>query len=124
MLKEVEGFIPFRLYSANYMRRLHWRERGRIKRDAQLAIRQALGVPRPFPGKVRLTVSRCMGYRERPYDTDNLFGGSAKEVIDGLKNLGWFKDDSPQWLEVHMSQIILPDKKMGALIRMEDLEGK
>jgi Holliday junction resolvase RusA-like endonuclease len=48
--------------------------------------------------KSRMT-ARLTIHSTRRYDDDNL-QGCQKPVLDALKNLGYIRDDSPQWLEL------------------------
>ena len=40
----------------------------------------------------------------RSYDTGNAYN-SVKPLEDALKNLGIIKDDSPEWIELHVEQV-------------------
>jgi Holliday junction resolvase RusA-like endonuclease len=53
--------------------------------------------------KRRVTIKRLFAGRCRAFDQDNLVG-AAKIVVDALKNEGVVKDDSQEWLELHVQQ--------------------
>lgn len=52
----------------------------------------------PFRFPVRITVTRILGKRQRLWDADSVLRGNAKQLIDSLTDLGWWVDDSPEWI--------------------------
>ncbi len=95
-----ECFLSKRkMLSGNVLRRMHWARR---RRDGLAIYRELFYVLGKAPstpgGRVRLTITRYLGPRERFFDTDNAYGGSTKEIIDALCRLGWFVDDKPEYL--------------------------
>jgi Holliday junction resolvase RusA-like endonuclease len=53
--------------------------------------------------KRRVTIKRLFAGRCRAFDQDNLVG-AAKIVVDALKSEGVIRDDSPDWVELHVLQ--------------------
>jgi len=49
-------------------------------------------------------------YHKKPYDPDNLTG-SAKVVLDALRNIGFIKDDSARYIALTVEQVVGPDKR-------------
>jgi hypothetical protein len=51
--------------------------------------------------KLRVTITI---YHKRFYDDDNAISG-LKPILDSLVALGIIKDDSPEWIELHVVQV-------------------
>lgn len=54
--------------------------------------------PVRFPCPVRVRVIRILGSHERKWDTSSMLRGNYKEIEDALVAIGWFPDDSPEWI--------------------------
>lgn len=54
--------------------------------------------PVRFPFPVRVRVIRVLGPHERKWDTSSILRGNYKEIEDALVAIGWFPNDSPQWI--------------------------
>jgi len=51
-----------------------------------------------FPMPVIARVIRVLGKNERKWDTSSILRGNYKELEDSLVAIGWFPNDSPQWI--------------------------
>ena len=66
--------------------------------------------------KVSVTV-----FSLKEMDRDNLVGGTEKVLYDALKKVHYIVDDSPQWVDRHMEQQIVKDKREVCLrVRIEE----
>lgn len=54
----------------------------------------------PYSERVNLTITRILAPGQRLWDADSVLRGNAKELIDALVELGWFKDDGPRCIGV------------------------
>jgi hypothetical protein len=54
--------------------------------------------PVRFPFPVRVRVIRVLGPHERKWDTSSILRGNYKEIEDALVAIGWFPNDSPDWI--------------------------
>ena len=52
----------------------------------------------PFKFPVRVVLTRILGPKQRLWDADSVLRGSAKQLIDGLVDAGWFVDDGPKYI--------------------------
>lgn len=64
--------------------------------------------------RVQVTV-----YHTKKYDRDNLWG-SQKPVLDALRNIGFIKDDSDDWIELLMPQQVI-GKERKTVVTLEAL---
>ena len=91
--------LPIQLLSKNERDRLHYRRRSALRLSYQQIIELTHPRRHETPRRRQLvTVTRLMGAHERPLDLQNIGAGSAIELIDALKHLGWFPDDSAKWV--------------------------
>jgi len=69
----------------------------RVKRLEEAWERALARCPESFAptGRRRVTFTRVLGKRERPYDVWNLAGGLNSVVVDILVRYGWLLDDRP-----------------------------
>lgn len=51
----------------------------------------------PYP-RCDVVLTRVLGPRERLWDSSNILRGNAKQLIDALVELGWWKDDGPKFI--------------------------
>jgi hypothetical protein len=51
-----------------------------------------------------LTITRIYPAGFRAFDDDNMMRGSSRQIMNALKRLGYFKDDSPKWLRLECRQ--------------------
>ena len=103
--------IPAKLPSLNVLRKYPGGRAGGRGRYTSTAWRRAFEreIP-PIVGRAnRCTVRaeveiiRYLGRRERPYDTDNLYGG-CKPLLDALRAHGYIAGDSPDLLTLSVRQ--------------------
>ena len=109
--------LPIQLLSKNARDKLHYRARHKLRREYQAVIE--LTYPRrgePPRVKQRVTVTRVLGPRERPFDEQNVGAGSAVELIDALTAAGFWVDDAPRWLETAFKQGDNPAVKGPAVV--------
>ncbi len=90
-----------------------------------------IGVSEPHPVRRLEIVRRC----RRKMDTDNVYGG-AKVLVDALKSYneivsgisigrsaGWFYDDSPDYLDLQISQLLTGEKAWLELMLFGESQG-
>lgn len=87
--------------SGNKYQRAHWAVKKQLRHRFAWAFRMEMELCgcRPKPkeeiGKVALGITV---YRKgRRYDEDNFIGG-LKPLIDGMRDAGYLRNDSPRWL--------------------------
>jgi Holliday junction resolvase RusA-like endonuclease len=80
---------------------MHWGAKRDLRERFAWTFRMEMGLCGRFPkpkkeiGKVTLGITV---YREgRRYDEDNFIGG-LKPMIDGIRDAGYLRNDSPVWL--------------------------
>ena len=100
----------------------HWREH----REWLFILRSTEGLGFPLhhgEHKRRVRIWRVMTKAERPWDDENLYGGSVKALNDALVDLEWLKDDAPRWRELNLFQIrAFPDAPKGTRLVVEIFE--
>ena len=69
----------------------------------------------------KMNITRFYGYRKRAFDKDNLYG-SAKILIDAMRQLEIIKEDTPAHLELTVDQEKSPDKTTFVRITVEERE--
>lgn len=104
--------IPgYDLISPNKLLRMQWFRQAKEKELAMMMI-SIYGRPIPeFSGPVRMVIARKYGKRQRPLDTDNLYGG-CKLLIDAMKEpkgrsrrgLSVITEDNPRALDLTVIQ--------------------
>lgn len=92
-------FIPIKLTNSNTGRGHHWGASASFRDKAEKKLR-ALGLARavPFPCRVNVIVTRILGKGERLWDSSSVLRGNWKEIEDSLVAIGWFVDDSTQYI--------------------------
>lgn len=77
-------------------------QRQEERRLLEIAIFESIGkvLSPPFV-KQHVTITRILGPNQRSYDDlgESFGGGSVKQLVDAMKRLGFWIDDSPKWLE-------------------------
>lgn len=96
--------LPVKLLSKNSRDKLHWRRRNELKNEYKAIIDIKYRKPETPQVRQRVTVTRLKGPRERDFDEQNIGAGSAVELIDALTAAGYWRDDSPTWLETEFKQ--------------------
>ena len=88
----------------NQLLRTHWAARGRDLESWKYHVLAAAGNRHRLAkrGRVRL---RIVVYRAKRQDPDNAFG-SVKHLVDALNRLGWLVDDTLEWLELEVVEIV------------------
>lgn len=104
--------IPgYDLISPNKLLRMKWFMQSKQKDQAMMLV-SIYGRPTPeFAGPVRMVIARMYGKRQRPLDTDNLYGG-CKLLIDCMKapkgrskrGLSVIAEDNPKALDLTVVQ--------------------
>jgi hypothetical protein len=58
-----------------------------------------------FTRPVMVVVTRVLGPRQSKWDVDSTHRGTMKQLLDAMVAVGWFFDDSPQWITyTHVNQ--------------------
>lgn len=103
--------IDHRVFSRNKIDKMHWAEKGRLKGQYRILIRNQMKL-----NKIKETDSRCKiiinCYVKRMMDMDNVWGG-LKQFIDALCTENFVWDDSHTFLEIkQIKQIKSKDAKI------------
>ena len=99
----IERQIP----SQNEFQYSGWRKYRRERNMWYTLLRSKLIPRQPVDRKMAAII---VSYRPRLLDMGNLVGG-AKPIPDGLKRLGYIRDDSPEWFTAEYRQIKVPGKQ-------------
>ena len=90
--------VDHRVFSRNKIDKMHWAEKGRLKGQYRILIRNQMRL-----NKIKETESKCKiiinCYVTRLIDVDNMWGG-LKQFIDALCTENFIWDDAPAWLEI------------------------
>ena len=89
----------------------HWATRNKKLKAAQVMVwasAKHAGLQR-VEGRAKLTLTFVFPVKRRR-DTDNLYS-RAKGCVDGLVHGGWIKDDSIEWLDLHVVAEVDPGRK-------------
>ena len=99
------GRIP---RSANRVLRAHWGARTHDKKSWIRYVLAACGrPPRRVEEKIRLEVTV---HRKKLQDPDNAVA-SVKPLLDALRRTGWLRDDSHEWLELSVKEVLEKNKR-------------
>ena len=103
--------IDHRVFSRNKIDKMHWAEKGRLKWQYRILIRNQMKL-----NKIKETDGKCKiiinCYVKRMMDMDNVWGG-LKQFIDALCTENFVWDDSPTFLEIkQIKQIKSKDAKI------------
>lgn len=88
--------LPIELTNGNDGRTKHFGRAAARRKQYEHTIRLLHGSPDPIPTPVRLTITRVLGPKQRPFDADSLGRGNAKELIDAIVAAGFLPDDGPR----------------------------
>lgn len=91
--------IERKMETLNKVLRWHWSRRAKEKEAWKLELL-------PFKkaiGRKKFKNVRIISVRKRLLDVDNLTGG-AKQLIDGIKEMGWIHDDNPKSCNIEVLQ--------------------
>jgi len=91
--------IPMKIYSRNYVDKMHWKEKSTIKKTYQLLVRNQmrLGKRAEVQQEQYVPNIKITAYLKRLYDHDNLVGG-CKQLIDALCDENYIWDDALKYL--------------------------
>jgi hypothetical protein len=107
-VKLVEIRLCTPLVSLNELKGRHWGQRAKLKAAlvSELTVRRVDRLaPRHPPAELQIVhVERLLNGRAKVMDTGNIAGGSAKELVDSLTTLGFWRDDSPRFVDVRYHQ--------------------
>jgi len=67
----------------------------------------------------RITITRILGKGERLWDADSVLRGSAKQLIDALKDAGFMTDDSPRYITEVFGKQDASQRPAGPAIKIE-----
>ncbi len=94
----LQATLPIELTNGNDGRGSKWFSSARLRDQYETQLR-GLGYSRePFEHAVVVYVTRILGKNQRLWDTSSIGRGNWKEIEDSLVALGWWYDDSPQWI--------------------------
>ena len=97
--------IPVRVKSRNVLDRQHWAIKRKDKKEYALLIRNQMRlnkIPLADKKKYRLVI---ISFRKKKLDYDNLIGG-CKHLIDALIDEKFIYDDSPDYIDLIVEQIM------------------
>lgn len=72
-----------------------------------------------FEYPVEINVVRVLGPRQKLWDSSSGLRGNWKEIEDSLVAIGWFADDSPQWIRRTTFDQVSTDRANGPSIIIE-----
>jgi hypothetical protein len=90
--------LPIKLTNGNTGRGTAWYMSASFRKKVEKKLR-GLGLARsPFQMPVKVTVTRILGKGERMWDSSSVLRGNWKEIEDALVAIGWFVDDSTEYI--------------------------
>lgn len=108
-------YIP---YNVNRLRILHWATRAKWtkawREQTAWALLQKKKEWQGFTGRINLVITN---FTISTMDRDNLYG-SAKPIIDALRDVGLIKDDTEEYLNLEVKQEVV-EKKERQRVEME-----
>lgn len=113
MPKLYEVTIPYVLKNHNAGQQRAWQIAASERKRCEKLLRDLGHIRKPMTRPVSLEVVRNLGPKQRFWDNDSILRGTAKQLIDSIVACGWFKDDSPAYLQqvVGRQQVLFDDKK-------------
>ena len=91
--------LPFELTNGNDGRGGKWFSSAKARKRIEADLRVLGLVPSaPFAVPVSVHVVRILGPGQRLWDSSSIGRGNWKEIEDALVAVGWFVDDSPQYI--------------------------
>lgn len=97
--KLYERTIPYKLSNYNAGQQRAWQVAASERKRIEKCLRQHGYERKPFQRPVSVEIIRNLGPKQRFWDCDSILRGSAKQLIDSLVECGWFKDDSPEYIQ-------------------------
>jgi hypothetical protein len=112
--------LPIELTNHNDGRGHHW-QRTASERKRIFKKLLTLGFKRqePYAFPTHNLVTRILGPRQRLWDSSSLGRGNWKEIEDSLVELGWWKDDGPDWITNTDFRQTKEERDLGPAIRLE-----
>jgi len=110
----------FDLISPNKMLRMHFGARSRLKKSISVCIVAYADEMAELKPMINLDIKRFYGYRKRAFDKDNLYG-SAKILIDALRDHNIIPDDTPKHINLTVTQDKSPTKETFVQIKAEEV---
>lgn len=100
----ISGKLPSRNEAENAARS-HWAKGAKIKREnTELVYFNVIAARlKPIIGTAKIIIT--FYERDRKRDADNIIGGGAKYILDGLVMAGIIKDDSQKYVELSIAPI-------------------
>ncbi len=109
--------LPMKIQSQNVRDKLHWSVRAKQKKQWYWLIRKHLKPKEPPTVPVQIAIH---SHRTKKLDLANLIGGDCKPIIDTLKDLGYIKDDNPDWFRCDYDQFISKNERTEIIIYVEN----
>jgi hypothetical protein len=94
----------------------HWRT---VKEKQQIDDVMSLFRRKPFDVPVFLVITRLIGTKQQPFDTDSLLRGNWKQIQDSMVQAGWFYDDNPTCIRGVYGRQDATDRSKGPAIRVQ-----
>jgi hypothetical protein len=88
---------------------MHFAQRSRWKKAIEAHLVAFGGDMPELTPKIKLNIIRHYGYRKRALDKDNLYG-ACKPIIDAIRNFKIIPDDTPNHIDLHVTQQRSPNK--------------
>lgn len=111
--------LGIRLTNGNDGRGNRWYRSASVRDRIETELRALQLVREPFPGPVRLRVTRILGAGQRLWDVSSVGRGNWKELEDALVACGWFVDDGPRWITGILFEQDDSDRTAGPAVRIE-----
>ena len=96
--------VDHRVFSRNKIDKMHWAEKGRLKGQYRILIRNQMRLRKikkaTIEDKYTLLI---ISYRKRKLDKDNLYTG-CKSLIDACVQEDLIFDDSPDYVDLKVEQ--------------------
>lgn len=102
--------LPIRVKSRNVLDREHWAVKMRDKKEYALLIRNQMRLNKIPEAKQKKYSIAIISFRKKRLDYDNLVGG-CKHLIDALIEENFIYDDSPDYIELKVDQIVASEYK-------------
>jgi Holliday junction resolvase RusA-like endonuclease len=103
--------VPIRVKSRNVLDREHWAVKRKDKQEYCLLIRNQMRINKIDFAKACKYKLTIISVRKRKLDYDNLVGG-CKHLIDALIDERFIHDDSPEYIDLNISQVIGRDYRV------------
>lgn len=115
--------LPIRLTNDNSGRSGTYYNTAAFRKECELQLRHWGLARKPFSQQVEVTVIRVLGPREKQWDSSSILRGNYKEIEDSLVAIGWFYDDSPEWIRFTYQDQLATARSDGPAIILEVRHG-